>query len=205
MLNGKWSPKQEAMYNDICNGKKISPAEAKEFFPVRKYQYWGPLKVEEGQLPINAFHKFSLLPLIPGLIEDTNLEQLHKKMMDQGVDYATFKSGSKISTITEIKDGEIIQDTFYTDGKEHTFNADDAHKTDKKFTKNTVFLQFLKNQLEVAPYYKGTVTFPTQMRKLIENGMMEGGVPTDFEPGKELSERVVLWNTLSEDEKMKSK
>ena len=201
ILNGKWSPKQENMYVDICNGKKIDPATAKEFFPVRKYQYWGPLKVEEGQLPINAFHKFSLLPLIPGLIEDTNLEELHKKMIDQGIDYATFKSGSKVSTITEIKDGQSISDKFYTDSATHTFNQDDADKTGNKFTKNTVFLQFLKNQLEVAPYYKGTVTFPTQMRKLIENGMMEGGVPTDFAMDKELSDREAEWNKLDEDQK----
>lgn len=199
ILSSNWSSQQERMYNDIIEGKEIDPLAVNEFFPTRKFQYWGPVEVAEGMPPLNAFHKFSLFPLIPSVIKGTNLEQLHNKMIDQEIDYSLFKSGSKISTITKIsKSGDAIQDKFYNNNEEHTFD------NTGNFTKNTVFLQFLKNQLDIAPSYKGKVTFPTQMRKLIENGLMEGGVPTDFKPGLTLTKREKEWNALSSSEKLKS-
>lgn len=213
ILEGKWTTTQEKLYNDIVAGKAISKADAIEFFPTKKYQYWGPVeyrknvdgqfaKDDSGYLPTMAFHKFSLFPLIPNVIEGTNLEKLHTKMMTQGIDYAVFKSGSKISTLTRLnKNGGKIQDEFYNKKKgEREFDSD------SEFTPNTVYMQFLKNQLEIAPYFKEEVTFPTQMRKLIENGLMEGGVPTDF--GKEfktLAERQAAWNALkTEKEKIEA-
>ena len=197
MLSNKWSDKQEQLYNDIIDGKNIDLLTIKEFFPVKKYQYWGALKTEDSQLPLNAFHKFSLMPLIPTLIKGTNLEKLHDKMVAQEIDYATFKTGSKVSNITEIdENGNAVQDEFY--------KANTRELSNRDFTKNTVYLQFLKDQLEIAPKYKGTVTFPTQMRKLIENGLIEGGVPTDFDPSiRDLNARRKAWNALSPEQKLK--
>src|SRR5690606_21503682 len=129
----------------------------------------------------------------------TNLGLLQDKMMKEKIDYALFKSGSKISTLTRINDGKAVQDKFYSNPEQHTFDSKGS------FTKNTVFLQFLKDQLEIAPYFKEQVTFPTQMRKLIENGLMEGGVPTDFMVDKSLSARQKAWSNLSEEEKLTSK
>ena len=206
ILEGKWSPQQEQMYKDIIEGKEVE--NATEFFPTRKFQYWGSLKVQEGQLPLTAFHKFSLVPMIPSIVGDnnlykdrlTNLGLLQEKMMKQGIDYATFKSGSKVGNITPISaEGKAIQDKFYSDDKEHIF------KEEGTFTKNTLFLPFLKDQLEIAPYFKEKVTFPTQMRKLIENGLMEGGVPTDFMVGKDLNARQKAWDALPEPKKLESK
>ncbi len=205
ILEGKWSPQQEQMYKDIIEGKEVEGAT--EFFPTRKFQYWGPLKLQDGMLPLNAFHKFSLVPMIPSIVGDnnlykdrlTNLGLLHEKMIKQGIDYAMFKSGSKVSTITKITpEGKAVQDKFYSNGQEHIF--DEA----SEFVKNTVFVQFLKDQLEIAPYFKEKVTFPTQMRKLIENGLMEGGVPTDFKVGETLANRQKAWQALSEEDKLKS-
>lgn len=206
ILEGKWSPQQEQMYKDIVEGKEVE--NATEFFPTRKFQYWGSLKVQEGQLPLTAFHKFSLVPMIPSIVGDnnlykdrlTNLGLLQEKMMKQGIDYATFKSGSKVGNLTPISaDGKAIQDKFYSNGEEHKFEEKG------EFTKNTLFLPFLKDQLEIAPYFKEKVTFPTQMRKLIENGLMEGGVPTDFMVGKDLVDRQKAWEALSEEKKLESK
>lgn len=196
ILNGKWSRVQEKLYRDICEGKEVPLESITEFFPVRKFQYWGNMRVPEGTLPLNAFHKFSLMPLIPNVIKGTNLEALHHKMINQDIDYALFESGSKVSTITKIVDGKSIKDKFYSDSRTHTFQEAG------EFTKNTVYLQLLKNQLEIAPYYKDTVTFPTQMRKLIENGMMEGGVPTDFGTDLNLADRINKWSQLTEKEKL---
>ena len=192
IMEGKWTSQQEQMYQDICAGKEISQAEAVQFFPTKKYQYWGPVKTADDQLPLMAFHKFSLFPLIPTVVKGTNLEKLHTKMMNQKVDYALFKSGSKIATLTKLdKSGKADQDKFYSEDR--TFDE----KSD--FTPNTVFFHFLKNQLEIAPKYKEKVTFPTQMRKLIENGLMEAGVPTDFEMGLPLNEREKAWHALGTD------
>lgn len=191
ILEGKWSIEQDELYKAIIENKPVDPTKITEFFPTRKFQYWGPVETEADQLPLMAFHKFSLFPMIPSVIKGTNLEQLHNKMINQGVDYALFKSGSKISTVTKIADnGSAIQDKFYKTPESHEFEEAG------EFTKNRVFLNFLKDQLEVAPYFKEKVTFPTQMRKLIENGLMENGVPVDFKKGKN------AWVKLSESEKI---
>ena len=116
-----------------------------------------------------AMHQFSVFPLIPTVIKGTNLDKLHDKLVSEGVDYSLFKSGSKISTITN--NGET--DKLYSDEKTRTLS-------DTPFTKNPIYIQYLKNQLEIAPDFKSKVIFSTQLRKLIELGLMEGGVATDF-------------------------
>lgn len=192
ILEGNWDFKlQEKMYQDIVTGKEVPTSEVIKNFPTRKYQYMGYLQGEG--LPIVAFHKFSLFPLIPSVIKGTNLEKLHSKLAMEGIDYALFKSGSKVGTITK-------------SGKSDKLYSDDTKReiSDAPFTKNTIFMEFLKDQLEIAPKYKGNVTFSTQLRKLVEDGLVEGGVPTDFMPKSGLSERRAQWAKLSESEKMKS-
>lgn len=192
---GKWSPYQEDMYNQIMDGKTVSVAELSKFFPIKKMQYWGPLKTDTG-IPVMAFHKFSLMPLIPTVVKGTNLEILHNKMVSQNIDYATFQSGSKIGSLT--KDGKI--DKFYKDksGKDRSIPA--FAEADYTFTPNPIFLDYMKDQLEIADDYKGKVIFSTQLRKLVEIGLMEYGVPTDFEPKeKNVQKRIVKWQkALSE-------
>jgi plasmid maintenance system killer protein len=194
---GNWSPQQENLYQDVINGKSISPDQLMTFFPTVKAQYYGPLQNDMKGLPVTAMHKFSLLPLIPTVIKGTNLENLHQKMMDEGVDYSLFESGSKVGTIT--KNGK--SDPFYEDGR--------SKLSKEKFTKNTIFLNYLKNQLEIAPKYKGKVIFSTQLRKLIEDGLMENGVPTDFmektdrSNSKAVSKRITAWNKLNDAQKRK--
>lgn len=161
-LEGKWSEIQEQMYQDMLSGKAIPVDKVAEFFPTQKLQYWGPLK-SDG-IPMMAMHKFSLFPLIPTVIKDKRLTDLHDKMMAQGIDYALFNSGSKISTIT--KEGEF--DKLYLD-------ETDRKISDEDFTPNVVFLPFLKNQLEIASKYKEKVIFSTQLRKLIIDGLFENG------------------------------
>jgi carbon monoxide dehydrogenase subunit G len=188
---GKWSPYQENLYNKILNGEDVSSTDVSKFFPVKKMQYWGPLMTSENSLPVVGFHKFSLLPLIPNLIKDTNLEVLHNKMVSQGIDYAAFGSSSKISTITA--NGKI--DKFYDD--QSADNTDVAFaQPDYKFTKNVIFLDYFKDQVETSDVYKGKTIFLTQLRKLIEEGMMNQGVPIDFTGTKE------EWDGMDEDQKL---
>ena len=194
---GEWNfDTQEKAYQEIIknNGKGIDQTQLAELFPPAKYQYWGALQTT-GVPPVMAFHKYSLMPLIPGMYkEGSNADKLHKKMMQEGIDYVTYQSGSKIGTLTK-KSGP---DKWYN-SKDRTVN------TDITFTKNTIFANFLKNQLKIHKHFKGTVTFPTQLRKLIEDGLMEFGVPTDFRPSLPIEDRIAEWAGLSETERLNPK
>jgi hypothetical protein len=192
---GEWDFKtQELMYQDIINGKDFDQTLVNELFPPAKYQYWGPLETSQSQLPLMAFHKYSLAPLIPGNYkEGSNVDKLHKKMMTEKIDYVVFESGSKVGTITSGKE----KDQWYN----HKTRSVNENIT---FTPNVIYANFLKNQLKIHSYFKGNVTFPTQLRKLIEDGLMEYGVPTDFQTNLDVNTRIANWSKLSMDEKMKS-
>ncbi len=189
----KWSERQEDLYQRIVNGENIPSDIALEYFPVRKYQYAGPINTKEG-LPVMAGHKFSLMPLVPSVIKNSPvLTDLHHKMISQKIDYATLHSGSKITTVTN--QGQM--DKMYSDWNKREFD-------NTPFTPNYIYLDFLKDQQDINSEYKGTAIFSTQLRKVIEEGLIEGGVPTDFETGKSLDTRRSLWNKLSESQKRKS-
>lgn len=194
ILQGNWDwVIQEKLYKDIVAGKDIDEMTTLKFFPVKKVQYWGPLKTEG--LPVTAMHKFSLAPLIPNVIKDTNLELLHNRMIENDIHYALYESGSKIGVIT---DG-VEKDQFYSDKDTKTFDKDG------KMTKNTIFLHYLKDVLETNSEFKGKVTFPSQMRKLIIEGMVENGVPVDFKPEiTDKNKRIEAWENASQSEKNKS-
>jgi exodeoxyribonuclease-5 len=207
ILEGSWTPAQEKLYNKIINEEPVDYSEVLNFFPTKKYQYWGPVqhKDKDGKAidgpPLTAMYKFSLFPLIPNVVKGKNLGALHTRMMEKGIDFAMFESGSKISNFTKINtDGKADKDKFYSsvDGQDRTVDATGD------LVPNTVFLQFLKKQLEIAPYFKGKVSFPTQMRKLIENGLMEAGVPTDYEMHLPVKEREKLWRSLSLEKKLEN-
>lgn len=197
VAEGKWDwVVQEKLYNDIIDsletGKDIDMEKVMKFFPVKKLQYWGPLQTEG--LPMMAMHKFSLMPLIPNVIKGTGLEKLHDRMVRQGIAYATFKSGSKISTVTT----NDVMDEFYSDVSKKEISMED-------FTPNTIYIQFLKDQLETGEEFKGKITFPSQMRKLIIDSLVENGVPTDFKPEvTDPNKRMALWEKASDKEKRKS-
>ena len=193
IMMGAWSDTQELLYRDVLAKKNVDQTKIKEFFPVLKMQYWGPLAT--NGLPLTAFHKFSLVPLIPSTIENSDLEKLHNKMVEQKVDYALFGSGSKVSTITP----NGTPDKFYK-------NPEDAQNRELAFTEegytftpNDIFLKYFKKQLEIAPKYKGKTTFPTQLRKLIESGLMSNGVPTDFKADMPKEVRIAEWAKLDND------
>lgn len=166
-----WTNEQEELYQRIVKGQMFEHLDLNTLFPVRKMSYFGSL--EADGLPLTALHKFSLFPLIPTVIRGTNLEKLHDKMMREGVDYALFKSGSKVATITD--NGKL--DKLYTDNKLRTFD-------ETPFTKNTVYADYLKDQIKVSTKFKNKVTFFSQLRKLVDTGLMENGKPTSEKNGK---------------------
>jgi len=167
-LQGKWSNEQEDLYNKIINGEDVSNYDLTEYFPVRKYQYSGPLATT-GTLPLIALHKYSLLPLIPNLIEGTNLQLLHDKLVKENKGYATYQSSSKISTITE-------------DGKANPFYQEQIKATESRvfddsitYLSNPIYIEFLKDQIDINESYKRKATFATQFRKLVELNLFNKG------------------------------
>ena len=196
----KWSPVQESIYNKIVKGEEVTE-DVLKFFPVKKMQYWGALKTEG--LPVLGFHKFSLMPLIPNIVKGKNLEQLQAKMLEQGIDYALLKSGSKINSLT--KNGTV--DKFYNDSKSNTNKTLAINEEGFEFTPNEIFMDYFKDQLEVHDHFNNKVTFSTQLRKLIEDGLMENGVPTDWKTFDFADpwERIQAWEAASKEEKMSSK
>ena len=192
---GTWSRAHEELFQKAIKGETIRPRDVVKFFPVIKGQYWGPLANTNQGLPITAFHKYSLFPMIPGVAKGKTMEKVQERMMKEGIDYITFESGSKVGNVT--KSGSAVQedgtggrrnfDKLYTNQKAHTIESgiiedkfDENGQPIPYFTKNTIHLQYLKNQLSIYDEPKGNVIFSTQLRKLIEDGLMQQGVPTDF-------------------------
>jgi exodeoxyribonuclease-5 len=163
-LQNKWSDKQEDLFQKIIKGEPIE-GPLDEFFPVYKLQNFGYL--EDTVLPVTAFHKFALFPLIPSVIkEGSDFDKLHKKMLEQNIQYVTFESGSKVGAIT-------------SNGKpDKAFTEDGRFNDSVVFTKNTFNAGFLKEVTNVPNKYKGNVVFPTQLRKLILDGLYEEGALT---------------------------
>jgi len=170
---GQWGPAQEKAYNRIVKGEVLSASELSEIFPVYKLQYYGPQVVEKGRYPVQSFHKFSLFPLVPSVIEGMPAEKMHKAMIAQNIDYATFPSGSKKSYVKPSADSK--GDAIY-DG--HTSNIKPYDQIE--FTPNPIYVSYLKNQTDVSSKFKNASTFSTQLRKLITGGLYAYGVPVDY-------------------------
>lgn len=165
-----WSPQQEALFQDSINGKKIKTSDVVEYFPVYKLQNFGPL-ANKTLAPVTAMHKFALMPLIPTEIAGSELDHLHKQMMKKNIQYMTFISGSKVGNVTS--DGK--PDRVFTD-ETMTKLQDNLN-----FTPNTIYLEYLKNVTEVNTHFKSKITFPTQMRGIILDGLYEKGEIADKE------------------------
>ena len=190
----KWGPYQESLYQKILKGENIK--NATKFFPVLKLQYWGSLDVK-NQLPGIAFHKFSVVPLVPNVIKNSKLEILHNKMVSQNIDYSAFLSASKINTLTE--NGSV--DKFYENNK--NMGAVSFSEPDYQFTKNPIFLDYLKNQQEQTDTLKGKTVFSTQLRTTALMNLYNEGVPTSFMPRETDNVlRTEAWQNLTENEKL---
>jgi hypothetical protein len=161
-LMNKWSTSQEKLYQRIINKEEIPLTDYIEGFPVLKLQNFG--WVEDTILPVQAMHKFALMPLIPSAVKGTQLEELHKKMLEQNIQYVTFASGSKISGVTS--NGK--PDQVFEDGGK-------ALKESVTFTNNRINAAFIKEATSVPSKSKGKVIFSTQLRKLILEGLKENG------------------------------
>ena len=171
---GNWSDAQEELFFKIVNNEEIDTSTLTDMFPVYKLQYNGALATEVGRFPVQAFHKFSLFPLIPNVIKNfPAADTLHKAMISQNIDYALFPSGSKRSYIKSSPESK--GDAVYNGSTNNIKPLSEI-----QFTKNTIYISYLKNQTAVNSYYKSESTFSSQLRKLITSFLYENGVPVDY-------------------------
>lgn len=175
LAQGKWYPEHEVAYVKASNGEALSEEEQFYFMPI-KAQYAGPLQYEGAFAP--AFHKFSLVPLLPSVIKGTKMEAMNEKMIRNNVGYGLFESGSKVATILD-ENGKKEQ--FYQDYKERT--AVDPSTTFKQV--NPIFNHYLKEQVNIEPELHDEVIFGTQFRKLLFQNL--------FNEGQSLNEK---WDAL---------
>ena len=200
LTEGDWSDPQENLYMKIVNGETVNAYDVVELFPVYKQQYNGPLVPEKGRYPAVAFHKFSLMPIIPGVFDNSGLEKIHKAMMAQNMDYVLFPTGSKRT---------FIKASPTTIGDEIYVNGDTSNVLDYEnitFTNNPIYVAYLKNQTTVNKYFKNQSTFSTQLRKLVTSGMFEFGVPVDYiKKHRNKTDEAIkeAWEKLSYDQQLK--
>lgn len=187
-IGEKWSDSQEALYRRIISGELADTESVLEYFPVKKMQMWGPLATEG--IPVFGFHKFSLMPLLPNVIRNTNMQALHDRMIEQNVHYAMVQSASKIAHIAP---ADKPADQFYVGNvnERKTAFADPNYT----FEVNPVYSQYFGEQVATNAAYKNKVTFSTQLKKLVEVGLLENGIPTDYTGSKP-------WDDLSETQKL---
>jgi len=151
------------IFDKAQKGELLNKDELYYFTPL-KAQYAGPQKYNDIFAP--AYHKYSLLPLLPSVIKGTNLEVIADNMTSKNeqIGYALFESGSKVGTILD-NNGEINK--FYNETNYGNINT-------KNWKKQTVFYDFLGIQTET-PNPKLKNIYGTQFRKLVFTDTYENG------------------------------
>ena len=184
ILIGTWSPDQEQAYLDQVEFVKAkmelerteaarerydnAREKAKEsysellvVFNPKKWQYAGSIystHTPAANMDMRAFLKFSIMPLIPSNIENTELEKVVENMYKTKTDLYVFQSGSKMSM----------------DQENQKFNNWSGDKT-PKFNPTVLDLYNFKEQLPIENKMKDEAIFASQMRKLLSVGIYENG------------------------------
>jgi hypothetical protein len=195
-LQNKWTNEQENLFQRIANGETISPRQINTYFPVYKLHHYGALDFNEAV--VTSMHKFALSPIIPGS-SSKQKEKLHKQMMKEGIQYVTFESGNKVGGISSEK--EANSDDIYTDDTQTEIK--DLVEGETMFTPNTIYMQNLKEVTKVNDQYKGKVTFPTQLRGILLDGLFEKGGSISTQARKAVSNytnAVNKYNNILKDE-----
>jgi hypothetical protein len=184
ILIGTWSPNQEQAfldqvefvkakmelektesarerYNEARTKAKASYSDLLVVFNPKKWQYAGSIystHTPAANMDMRAFLKFSIMPLIPSNIENTELEKVVENMYKTKTDLYVFQSGSKMSM----------------DQENQKFNNWSSDKT-PKFNPTVLDLYNFKEQLPIENKMKNEAIFASQMRKLLSVGIYENG------------------------------
>jgi alkylated DNA repair dioxygenase AlkB len=159
-----WTIPQETLYQQIVAGEQVDPLKVKEFFPIYKLHYYG--SIANAPIATTGMHKFAVAPIIPTIaVKGTELYNLHVKMMKENLQYVAFGSGSKVATLTMTGDFDNI----FGDETQKTVSAD------APIRKNVIYLEYLKDVTKVASKLKKEISYPTQKRVLLLDGLFNVG------------------------------
>ena len=88
-FENKWTAEHEDVYKKIIRGESVNPLLVNKLFMPIKAQYIGAMNSSIDNI---AFHKYQLFPLVPTIYKKGSLmDNLHKKMLREGISYVTFK------------------------------------------------------------------------------------------------------------------
>lgn len=150
-----WKAEDDVMYKELSDPNHVITRAnikwlkrgANAFTPLKLTHY----QITEDGLPI--FFKYSVAPLFPAMIKNSQMERLYKQMNKQGVDQVVFKSGSKASN--------PAQTTI------HTTNGDHFTGIKETFTLNPFVIdsEQLKVQTEVPTKLNNSIAVGNQLIK----------------------------------------
>ena len=164
-MNNKWSTALEELYQKIVAGEEVDGKKIKEFFSVYKLHYYGALA--NAPIATTAMHKFAVTPIIPTVaVPGTVMYDLHLKMLESNKQYLTFKSGSKVASLNT--DGET--DDIFMPGSDYK-----AINPDAEIRNNQIYIDYLKEVTSVATKLKNEISYPTQKRVLLLDGLFNVG------------------------------
>lgn len=160
---------------------------AKKFFPVRKYQYYGPIlnaEVAGNKTHATALHKYSLKPIIPTPKGQPKkaIDVIHDAMVKSKIDYVVFESGSKVNNVND-----KVQPYEFSEPNEKGFTTrklrDEGEiAADFASNVNVIHFNYLKDVTTVKDTFKSKATASSQLRNLLPIGIYENGKVI---PGKE--------------------
>lgn len=163
-MGNSWSMAQEALYQQIIRGEEVDSLKVKEFFSIYKLHYYG--SIANAPIATTGMHKFAVAPIIPTIAtEGTELYNLHVKMLKSNLQYVTFGSGSKVSTLTI--DGSF--DNIFADATQKGISMEAPIRV------NQLHLEYLKDVTKVATKLKKEISYPTQKRVLLLDGLFSVG------------------------------
>ncbi len=157
-----WSDAQENAYQNMQDGIPLTNKEI-QLFQQLKLQYAGPQEIVGG-LFAPAYHKFTVLPLLPELVKGKNISKTLENMVKNDIGYALFGSGSKVGSITNAN-GELTK--FYTGKNNGEINSEG-------YNIQRVYYNYLGLQQKPSKPHD-TAVFSTQFRKTPWIGSFQNG------------------------------
>ena len=148
-------------YDKALNDARATYEDLLTVFNPKKWQYAGSIfssHTVASKMDMRAFLKFSIMPLIPSNIVNSELEKVSENMYKTGTDLYVFKSGSKMSM----------------DQENQNFSSWSSDKT-PTFNPTVLDLKNFKEQLPIENKMKNEGVFASQMRKLMSVGIFENG------------------------------
>ena len=186
--NDNWNKEKQAIYEKIVNKESLSEDEtlkAFAFFPPLKIRVVGFTKNAQGR-PIPVDYKFAVSPLVGSVVQGKAFEKVKDNMIRQNVSIGLFKTASKHSS--------IVND----EGTHNNFYNEDGSVNEKDYVLNPIHTEFIFEVMPSPEDYKGSVSFSTQLRKLLFVNSFKNGVPIDYKGTKD------QWDALSESKKRSS-